>query len=169
TRRICCCCRRCSDRAVSLERSAGLSRINSAEEEWARRKSTNNDARIVLETCQALLLLHQTKQRFGVAGREPHAAVRCGSADAACEAMDGFAPIEEDRVGHRRVVVLFRLVVLVEPAHLVMAARRREAARAGGDPPLKAWLAVDGDDHALIALGDGDNDRSGLGNADKLR
>ena len=37
-------------------------------------------------------------------------------------------------------------MVLVKPAHFVLTARRRMAARAGRDPPLKTRLAVDGDD-----------------------
>jgi hypothetical protein len=41
------------------------------------------------------------KQRFGVAGREPHAAVRCRPTDIASEAMDRFAPIEENRIKGR--------------------------------------------------------------------
>src|SRR6478752_2534400 len=82
------------------------------------------------------------KQCFGVAGREPHAAVRCGPADTASKAMDGFALVEENRIGHRRVVVLLRFVVLIEPAHLVVTTRRRVAARAGGDPPPKTRLVA---------------------------
>jgi hypothetical protein len=70
---------------------------------------------------------------------------------------------------HRRIVVLLRFVVLVEPAHLVMTARRRLARRAGRDPPLKAGLAIYRHRHALVVFIDRNEERRGLRNADKLR
>ena len=79
-----------------------------------RNGSANDDDSVVFDSLQTSLLRDQTKQRFGVAGREPHAAVRCGAADTASEPMDGLSSIKENRIGHRRIVVLFRFVVLVE-------------------------------------------------------
>ena len=58
--------------------------------------------------------------------------------------MDGFALIEENRIGHRCVVVLFRFVMLVEPAHLVTAARCRIATGTGRDRPFDAADQIDG-------------------------
>jgi hypothetical protein len=82
--------------------------------------------------------------------------------------MDGFALIEENRIGIGGIVVLFRFVALVEPAHLVATARHCIASRAGGDPPLEAGLAIYRHHHALIVFIDRDEERRRLRNADKL-
>src|SRR5690606_9140343 len=68
------------------------------------------------------------------------------------------AAIEEDRMRHRRPIVLARIPALLEPHRAEFSGWRVIAAAAGGDWPAIALGAVDGDGHALLRLADGDND-----------
>src|SRR5262245_57010431 len=70
-------------------------------------------------------------------------------------------PREEDRMGHRRVVPLPRVMVLLHTERRVCAARRGVASPPARDWPLMAWRPIDFDGHALSRLVD-DDENGGL-------
>src|SRR5262245_21209380 len=85
----------------------------------------------------AAVALDQRVERRCVRGMQPHAAMRGWAAETAyvrravyCEAV-----IEEDRVRHRRIVVLPREPARRHHLRLEDAARRAVAAASGGDRP----------------------------------
>src|SRR5262249_44376826 len=103
------------------------------------------------------LLLHRIPQRSGVLYRQPHAAMRHCTTKIALliSPVDSVSRLsEEDRIGHRRVVVLVAIVVDLHAEWLERAARRVIAAPPGRHRPVVKALAVDRDGHALGGLVD---------------
>src|SRR5262245_32758339 len=98
------------------------------------------------------LLLHQIPQRSGVLHRQPHAAMRHCTTKIALlvSAVDSVSRLsEEDRIGHRRVVVLVAIVVDLHAEWLKLAARCVVAASPCCHRPVVKMLAIDRNSHAL--------------------
>jgi len=101
--------------------------------------------------------LHECIENGGNAGGEPDTAMRDWFAQALSvrAAMDGVAGgREEDRMRHRRIVPLVRVMVGLHAEGGIGAARRPIAARPRLDEPDILLNAVDRDGHFLIHLVD---------------
>src|SRR5262249_61779196 len=100
--------------------------------------------------------LHQSIQSAGVSWMQTDAAVRRGTAEPAdlVAAVNGVSAMEENGMGHRRVVVLLREPAPGQPLRPVATVRRGVAGAAGRNSKAIARHAVDQDGHLLSALVD---------------
>ena len=106
-----------------------------------------------LMTMVAPSCLTISNKRRGVPRRQPHAAVRGDSAEAAdrVSAVDRVSAGEEDRMRHRRIVVLVRVRHHVHALRMIDAGRRAVTGPAGGDGPIVVGAARRGHVHGLRA------------------
>src|SRR4051794_38652190 len=79
------------------------------------------------------IALHQRIKDGRIGGMEAHAAMGGGAAQRTdvCGAVNGNSAVEEDRIGHRRIVVFARMMIYVEPGRTEIAHRRTMTCSAG--------------------------------------
>ena len=138
---------------------------------WARSLSSDNGALQPSISAQPMrrvrhhdrvrpcLAPHQREQLRRVRRVQPHAAMRGRPAEPrhVTGAVDGISMVGEDRVRHRRPVVLARMPHALHALGLI-GARRRAAAETGRNRPAIPLASVDHDAHALGRFVDGDED-----------
>ncbi len=115
-----------------------MARMRAGERRRARRRAGDIDA--------GALSLHHPIEDFGVARRKANASVRGRAAEVGHRigAVDGVAAGEEDRIGHRRHVVLVRIMHSLQMSHVIVAAGRRiTRARSGDGPVISGAIAAD--------------------------
>src|SRR5437588_7993146 len=85
---------------------------------------------------------------------QPDAAMRGGTAEARnlVAPVDGEAVVKEDRIRHRRVVILLREPCASEVLGPIDSARGTKAGAPGRDCPVVTRDAVDRNGHALLRL-----------------
>src|SRR5690606_7128498 len=95
--------------------------------------------------------LHDLKQGRGVLRVQPHAAMRGRRAETLnlVTAVDRVAALEEDRMRHRRAVILARKPIALEALGAIDPDGGDVAAARGRDRPGVAVPAVDADRHLL--------------------
>ena len=150
-------------RSIILIARRGVPRISApARRRFAREPRTgprNDDTGVA-----CAMLPHDAKQGRGIGGVKPDAAMRGGAAKPGnlVAAMDRIAALEEDRVRHRRIIVLAGEPSSLQPGGGICSVRRAVAGAPRRNRPVVPRRAVDRDGHSLGALVYRDDD-SGIG------